>query len=363
MEHRIFHDEVADLLRVPNDRRSFLRKLAAGTAGAAFSSLVSVDAPSAAKNIETYEAPKLDTVMSDVSFVTGSDRRDNVYKALKPFEEEIRRGIKGKRVLIKPNMVGRETILCATHPDAVRGVLDFLEPFHKGPVYIGESTGRRYRDMPGTIKHFHLYDYFSIKDEFDVRLVDLNAESSTVQWVVGKEGRPLDIRIIDTFLDPDNYIISVCRPKTHNCMVVTMNAKNMLFGAPHVDGIRHDKGRMHSAGYKNMHFNMFLLSQKVQPQLSVVDGVEGMEGNGPTAGTPVNHGVAFASTDFVAADSFGCLLMDVPFEDVGYLTYCTNAGIGQGDLEKIRIIGPDPTDYIKTYKLHDRYEAFMVWKK
>ena len=363
MENRIFHDEVADLLRVPNGRRGFLRKLVAGSAGAAFSSLVSVDAPSAARNTGKNESTMIDAGISDVSFVTGQDRRDNVYKALKPFEDEVRRGIKGKRVIIKVNMVGNETPICATHPDAVRGVLDFLKPIHKGQVHIAESTGRRYNNASGTMKHFKLYKYFSIQDEFNARLVDLNADTSTVQWVLGKEGRPLDIRIIDTFLDPDNYIISVCRPKTHNCMVVTMNAKNMLFGAPHVDGTRHDKGRMHSAGYKNMHFNMFQLSQKVHPQLSVVDGVEGMEGNGPTKGTAIEHGVAFAGTDFVAVDRFGCLLMDVPLEDVGYLTYCSNAGMGQGDLDKINIIGPDPTDYIKTYKLHERFEAFMVWKK
>lgn len=82
----------------------------------------------------------------------------------------------------------------------------------------------------------------------------------------------------------------------------------------------------------------------------------------PTEGTPVEHGVALASTDFIAADRIGCLLMDVPFGDVGYLTYCANAGLGQGDLSKITIIGPDPRSHVITYKLHERFEQMLEWK-
>ena len=88
-----------------------------------------------------------------------------------------------------------------------------------------------------------------------------------------------------------------------------------------------------------MNFNVFLLAQKVQPRLAVLDGLEGMEGNGPNHGTLVDHRVALASTDFIAADTVACQLMGVDRGDVGYLTYCSNAGIGQGDLSRIKIIG------------------------
>lgn len=351
--NNIFIDEISDILRVPGTRRSFMKNLVAGSAGAAFSSLTSVIPP---------EAVALDTGKSTVSFVTGKDRRDNVYRALKPLKDEIARGIQGKQVVIKPNMVGKETILCATHPDSIRGLLDFLKPIYDQKVIIAESTGRRYTDMPGTIKHYHIYDYFPLMDEYNVELVDLNADSCTVQWLLDKDGRPLDIRIIDTFLDSNNYMISLCRIKTHNCMVVTLTAKNMLMGAPICDKKRHDKGRMHSVGVKKMNFNFFQLAYKVRPQLAILDGLEGMEGNGPTRGTPIEQGVALASTDFVAADRVGCLLMDVPFGDVGYLTYCANAGLGQGDISKMNIIGPDPADYVKTYKLHDTFERMLEWK-
>ena len=341
------------MVTIKKNRRSFLKHIAAGTAISAFSPITLIGQPHAAT---------VDAGTSTVSFVTGSDRRDNVYRALKPLEKVIKKGIKGKQVIIKPNMVGRETILCATHPDAIRGALDFLKPLYKQPIWIAESTGRRYKDMPGTIKHFHLYNYFPLENEFNVKLVDLNARPYSVQWVLGKEGHPLDIRIIDTFLNPDNYIISLCRLKTHNGLVVTLTAKNMLMGAPLVDDTRHDKSRMHTVGIRKLNYNLYLLAQKIQPQLAVLDGLEGMEGNGPTRGTGIEHGVALASTDFIAADRIGCRLMGVPFDDVGYLTYCANAGLGQGDLSKIKIIGPDPGTYVKTYKLHENFERMLEWK-
>ena len=60
--------------------------------------------------------------------------------------------------------------------------------------------------------------------------------------------------------------------------------------------------------------------------------------------------------------------MGVDFADVGYLTYCANAGIGQGDLSKINIIGPDPGKLVRTYKMHDNFfggekrESQLSWK-
>ena len=65
---------------------------------------------------------------------------------------------------------------------------------------------------------------------------------------------------------------------------------------------------------------------------------------------------------FCAADRIGCQLMGVDFGDVGYLTYSANAGIGQGDLSKIDIIGPDPAKYVKKYKMHERFEGMLEWK-
>ncbi len=354
MNERIFLDEASDYFRIHLTRRDFLGSLLLGSAGTALGSLLP-GAPALA-------LPS-DEKRSTVSFVTGTDRREMVYQALKPLEQEIKEGVRGKQVIIKPNMVGNETPLCATHPDSIRGALDFLKPFYKDTVLIAESTGRRYNNQSGTFRHFELYNYPPLVNEYNVKLHDLNADPVRVEWMVGADGRPWDVRIIDSFYDPNNYVISLCMLKTHNSVVATISAKNITMGAPINDDIRHEKKRIHTAGLKGFNFNLFMLAQRIPPALTVVDGLEGMEGNGPTTGTPVDHKVALASTDFIAADRIGCQLMGLDPGDVGYLTYCINAGVGQGDLSKIQVAGGDPSKHVIKYKLHDNaYQLIAAWK-
>ena len=109
-------------------------------------------------------------------------------------------------------------------------------------------------------------------------------------WIVDGNAHPLAVNIIDTFLDPHNYIISLTRLKTHSDVVATLSVKNIVMGSPvsHYKQIkaegRNEKSFMHSGGFKNIHFNIFLIAQHARPQLSILDGLEGMEGNGPDFG-------------------------------------------------------------------------------
>ena len=80
MSERIFLDEAVDILHLPRGRRSFLRSLALGGAGAAFSSLTDSGRAFAAR----VEAPE-----ARVSLVAGADRRDNILHALEPLKREI----------------------------------------------------------------------------------------------------------------------------------------------------------------------------------------------------------------------------------------------------------------------------------
>jgi len=341
-----------------HDRRSFLKGITIGAAG-----------------LTLGAAPGLPTARpaesrSRVSFVAGTDRREMIRQALKPFEKEISEGVRGKKVVIKPNCVWDSNPLCATHPDAIRGVLDFLRPFYKGQVVIGESTA----SPKGTMYCFEEYGYTPIPKEFDAKLADLNTDTWTTLWIQNGRGYPNEIKIIDTFLDPGTYLISLARMKTHDCVVATLSFKNILLAAPlnvmkgHPDFVKnqHEKAKMHEGageqGVKGINYNMFLLAQRVRPDFAIIDGYEGMEGKGPAGGTPVDHRVALAGPDVVSVDRIGLELMGIDYADVGYLQWCSSAGIGQGDRAKIDIIGPDPSRYVKKYRLHDNIEWQLKWK-
>ena len=342
-------DNIFELIDRNRSRRGFIRSILIGSACAAFDSITS----------GTSVAAPGDPGESAVSFVTGNDRRDMMYQVLKPLERKIKEGIRGKQVIVKCNLVGPD-ILCAPHVDAVRGVLDFLKPIYKKKVILGDSTGRIYPGPMGTFKHFEIHNYLTLPDEYKMKLVDLNDLPTKVQWILDDNCHPSPVNIIDTFLDPKNYIISLTRFKTHGKgVVVTLGVKNIVMGSPishyrqKKAAGRNEKVFMHSGGHQNLNFNMFLIAQKVHSDLSVLDGYEGMEGNGPTLGTPVEHGVAVAGTDWIAVDRIGTELMGVDFNDVLYNSFCAQAGMGQSDRSKIRIIGPDPADYVVHYRMHD----------
>ncbi len=339
------------------DRRSFIRGIAAGTLGAV---LGGIGRSAPARGLDLRSGRR-----ASVGFATGSDRRDNVRRALEPFRDKIARDIGDRRVLIKANLVDPEIELAALHRDAVRGILDVLSTVHHGPVLVGDSNGR----PGGTMESLRNHGYFDLEREYRVKVVDLNDDTTTVRWVMDANGRPLDIEIIDTFLDPGTYIISATRPKTHGNAVVTLSVKNIVMGSP-VNVItrrnrlfRGQKTKMHAAGDKGLNFNLFRMALDIRPDFSVIDGLVGMEGNGPSQGTPVEHGFALAGPDMLAVDRVAVELMGAPFDDIGYLNYLAWAGEGQADLSMIDIDGPEITPHVMPYRLHDNIERQMVWKE
>ena len=108
---------------------------------------------------------------------------------------------------------------------------------------------------------------------------------------------------------------------------------------------------------------MFALAQKLHPHLAVIDGYDGMQGNGPMRGDPVDHRVCVVSSDWLAADRVGVELMGIDFGNVGYLNFCADAGLGQADLKQIEVVGEPVARHVKTYKLADNIEQQLVWKK
>ena len=277
-----------------------------------------------------------------VSLIKGNDRREIVYQALKKIEDEVLSSIGDKKILIKPNFVITTRQLAATHVDAVRGILDFLKPNHKKQIIIGESTISK----QGTFDGFKNYGYLALEKEYNVKLIDLNHQPWQYRYVFGRGHRPTPIRIISTFLDPDLYIISAAKMKTHDRVVTTLSLKNVLLGAPLNDYKKNDKGLMHNAYNFSrealLHYNMFHLAQEIYPDLGVIDGFIAMEGNGPTGGTPVDTRLALASLDPLAMDTLATKLMGFDPSQIMYLAAFAEAGMGQVDLDKIEVLGTPP---------------------
>ena len=290
-----------------------------------------------------------------VALIKGNDRREIVYQALKKIEDQVLASIEDKKkILIKPNFVITSRQLAATHVDAVRGILDFLKPHFKHQIIIGESTISR----EGTFDGFKNYGYLPLEKEYKVKLIDLNHQPWKYRYVFGKGHRPTPIRIISTFLDPDLYIISAAKMKTHDRVVTTLSLKNILLGAPLNDYKTNDKRLTHTdynfSRQALLHYNMFHLAQEIYPDLGVIDGFMAMEGNGPGSGTPVEAKLALASLDSLALDTLTTKLMGFDPTQILYLKAFAEAGMGQGDFNKIEVLGTPADQCQYHFKPHKR---------
>ena len=310
---------------------------------------------------------------SNVSLIKGDNARDNTFKCLKNIEDEIMASLEGKkRILIKPNFVVVDNPLCATNVESVRGILDFIKPRFNGPIEIGEATvsGAKGLGDPSmtTYTGFENYGYLPLEKEYGVKLTDLNLGQTTKHYIFNTNGnKPQSIRIISKYLDKDQYLISAAKMKTHNCVLVTMSLKNILMGAPVNDyKTQNDKFLMHSWNLKKMtrdmkldvkkddvlHYNLFQLSQIVYPDLGVVDAFESMEGDGPVNGSPIDTKLALASLDPLALDTLGTKIMGFDPTQILYLSSMNEAGLGQGDLDKINVVGANINDCLYKFKPH-----------
>ncbi len=201
-----------------------------------------------------------------------------------------------------------------------------------------------------------------------VSLVDLNEEAKFEVLPVLDENMHLTpVRLAARLLDPEAFVMCAAILKTHNVTVATMSIKNMTLGAPlhqaPKETARWNDKRKYHAGVRQTHYNMMLTAQKMRPHFGValIDGYEGMEGNGPASGTPVPSRLAIASTDFIAADRVGVETMGIDAKWLGYLLFCWQSGLGQYDLEKIDVAGETIASVRRAYRLHNDIERELQW--
>jgi uncharacterized protein (DUF362 family) len=275
-----------------------------------------------------------------------------------------------KYVLIKVNNVNTNKQLAATHVDALRGILDYVAPRFKGPVVIAESSSG------DTLEGFDNYKYAQVIPEYkrlNIKLVDLNREQKyEVFTIVDTNIRPTAVRLATQLQDPDAYIISAAMLKTHDSVIATGSVKNMVMGSPihnpPTEKRWSDKGLMHAGtiGKFNPHamnYNLAIVAKHLRPSwgVAVVDGFEGMEGNGPVNGDPVSMQIALASPDFLAADRVAVEVMGIPAYAIGYVQYAAELGVGQYDLSKIDIRGEKPEVVKKTFRLNKTADFQLEW--
>ena len=292
--------------------------------------------------------------MVTISLAKGKKRRDTVRRSLNLISHDIKKGLKPGKVIIKPNFVSTSLQLAASHVDQIRGILDCFREFYDEKIIIAEAASPF---TGGTREGFEKFGYHQLAEEYNVELIDLNEGPFEKVPILDKRGETIHVRVSGLLLDRNNYLVSAAKLKTHDTVVVTLSIKNMVMGSIYAV----DKVMVHQ-GYKYTNLNLAEMAELVWPDVAVIDGLTGMEGNGPEYGTPIDAGIAISGTDPLAADSAACKVMGVNINKVGYLYYCSKKGLGESDLEKIDVRGENLNECIRPFRLHSTVEEQYKWK-
>jgi uncharacterized protein (DUF362 family) len=347
-------------------RRRFLWTAAAATATGSLLHAQEPPVAGEAPPVTPAPIPNDAARRSVVALASGESRRKNICESLVAIEDQVLPALKSKKyVVIKPNIVNTVNQLASTNVDALHGILDFLAPRFKGPVVIAESSAGFTTEG---YDHFRYNQVIREHKPLAVSLVDLNEEGKyETHTILNGDLHAVPVRLAARLLDPEAYIICSAMLKTHNTVVATLSIKNMCLGAPlhspRKESQRWNDKRLYHGGVRQTHVDIMLTAQRLRPcwGAAVIDGYEGMEGNGPNDGTLVPSRVAIASTDYIAADRVGIAAMGIDPAWVGYLNFCAQCGLGQNDLAKIDLRGAKLAEVTRKYRMSDDIQRELRW--
>ena len=215
--------------------------------------------------------------------------------------------IAGKRILLKPNLV--ETSLGVshinTHPLVVRGAVAAFLNLGAAQVLVAEGPGHNH----DTLLVLEESGLAEVLWEDKIPFVDLNQDGVYTKINAGGFSR-LKTLSFPAILKQIDWLVSLAKLKTHHWAGVTLSLKN-LFGVMPGSIYGWPKNVLHQAGIQPCILD---IAATLKPHFAIVDGIVGMEGDGPIMGTPKEAGVLVMGRNLTAVDATCARIMGVdPF--------------------------------------------------
>jgi uncharacterized protein (DUF362 family) len=217
----------------------------------------------------------------------------------------------GKRVILKPNLVEyhRDKVI-NTNPHVIAAAIELCQHEGAKEIVIAEGPGH-WRNVEYLVQASGLGD---VLRHYKVSFVDLNHDEFVKTPNMGRLTKLDHLYLTKTIVTAD-VVISMPKLKTHHWAGATLSLKN-LFGT--LPGICYGwpKNELHWRGIDNSIVDIALTRT---PDLAIVDGIIGMEGDGPLNGTAKPFGALIMGNDLLAIDATCCRLMELNPERIGYL--------------------------------------------
>ncbi len=287
----------------------------------------------------------------EVALAAEEDRYKTIFKSLDLITKDINDATAQLNpeydyILLKPNCITASSKNCATSVDALRATLDFLRGVWSGKIILGEGSS------DNTFRAFTNYGYENLKNEYEnLEFLDLNYSDAIFVDIVDSNLNPFQVKISNTLASAP-LRISIGPPKTHNSVIVTLSIKNMAVAAMLGD----EKHKIHQ-GPKSINRSIANLFEYTYPHISIIDGWQGMEGNGPVDGKMIDTKFAVTSMNSLAADCLCTKIMGFNPIQIGYLNLLGAENI----VPKISVLGKNPNDFLFKFKPHKTYLEQIEW--
>src|SRR5580698_404874 len=246
-----------------------------------------------------------------VSIVRAPAYDQRIYDTVRRMLSDHRLDVRGRSVVLKPNLVEFEPgSSINTHPMLVHAAYEAFRAMGASSVRIAEGPGHR----RGTLDLADAAGYFRIIPGFEELFTDLNLDDVSLVKLTDPVSRLKSLYLPHTALSCD-LLVSMPKMKTHHWAVATLSMKN-LFGVVPGGVYGWPKNVLHWAGIAQCIADLHTVFPGT---FALVDGIVGMEGNGPIQGTAKVAGVILAGRDSAAVDATCCRVMRIDPEQVEYL--------------------------------------------
>ncbi len=276
---------------------------------------------------------------------------DSMNAVVEHILENVPMDFSGKAVLIKPNMAAQCRVdkAATTHPTLIKAVVKAVERRNAKTIIVGDNPGATaYGINEKCAKTTGIMDascdYYV---NFMKRPKNVELESKHLDYV----------NLSSEFFECD-YFINLPKLKAHTHALMTGAVKN-LYGMC-VGG---EKSRLHATGHDSRSFAEILCDVYATrvPDLHITDGVVGMEGNGPTNGSPRDVGKVLASMHGYNLDAVSSKVIGFSPDRVNTLAVGKDRGLWSGDLNTVQVEGDYPN--IPKFKPPSTFGAYTIFNR
>ena len=261
-------------------------------------------------------------------------------------------GVRGKTIVLKPNLVEFDPDgVINTNPLVIEAAIDCFRTLGARQVLVAEGPGHR-RDNEYLLTASGIY---GVIKEHRVPYVDLNSDDVRPTRLLSSFTKLERLYLPETLYNAD-LVVSMPKLKTHHWAGVTLSLKNM-FGVVPGSVYGWPKNILHWQGIHNSILD--INSSLPVRQFAIVDGIVGMEGNGPLQGQAIDSGVVIFGEDLVAVDATAARLMKIEPKKIKYLA---EAGefLGNVNYEGIEQIGENLERLQKDFRVIEEFRDLKV---